>query len=467
MIYFYLLLFFFVAGYALIIFEHTLHINKAGIALLLGVGCWTILALAGHEILDLDLSRRWSDFRLEELAHLTNPIGSQLKEDMVSFLTHHELEHHLVEIASIILFLLGAMTIVEVIDHYQGFRLITQRMRTTNPVRLLILIATLSFFMSALLDNLTTTIVMVTLLKKLLREKETRWLFSGMIIIAANAGGAWSPIGDVTTIMLWIGGQVTAGTVVTQLFLPSLINAVVCLIIFAIIIKRQNLQIFPPKDEGVNLTTPNQQLGILVLGVFALVFTPVFKTVTHLPPFLGMMLGVGLLWVVTDVLVRRRENLRKHKLNVGKIMERIDTPTVLFFLGILLAVAALSAAGHLDVLAGFLDREVGEIYSMNLMIGLLSAIVDNVPLVAAAMGMYDVETVATVGYKANFVQDGEFWKFLAYCAGTGGSVLIIGSAAGVAAMGLEKIDFVWYVKKVGWVALIGYLAGAGFYLLMV
>ncbi|MEE2919374.1 MAG: sodium:proton antiporter NhaD, partial [Bacteroidota bacterium] len=380
----------------------------------------------------------------------------------------HRLLHHMEEISSILFFLMGAMTIVELIDAHEGFRVITDRIQTRNKVKMLWIVCVLTFFFSALLDNLTTSIVMVSLLRKLIDDRQTRWLFAGMVVIAANAGGAWSPIGDVTTTMLWIGGQLTTTTIVGNLILPS----IVCLLVpLGLLSFRLGGDIERPKaevDENWDPTTPLERNLVFAAGVGGLLFVPVFKTVTHLPPFMGMMMSLGVLWMLTERLHRTKNLEEKSHLTVIGVLRKIDSASVLFFLGILLAVASLQEAGHLLLAADWLRTSLNDVYLIDLAIGLLSAIVDNVPLVAASMGMYDIVSLeaATDAWTAMFVQDGIFWQFLAYCAGTGGSALIIGSAAGVAVMGLERIDFVWYLKKISLLAILGYFAGAGVYLLM-
>ena len=451
---FILMLAVFVLGYGFIVFEHVNHINKAGMALLIGSLCWAIYALGGESILNLGFSSAWQSFS----EHIVSP-------DVREFITHHELYHHLSEISSILFFLMGAMTIVDLVDKYQGFRIITSKINSSSAVRLLWIISGLTFFMSAVLDNLTTTIVIITVLRKLLTQKDNRWIFASMVVVSANAGGAWSPIGDVTTIMLWIGSQVTAAHIITSVILPSLVNVVVSTFLFSLLIKGQTIRPVLHEDETREFTKYHERVFMLVVGTLALLSVPVFKTVTHLPPFLGMLLGLAVLWVMTDRYLKNRSAEDKRTLTVTAVLKTIDISTVLFFLGILSAVAALQSAGHLDLMAHYMDDNVKNIYAINLLIGVISSIVDNVPLVAASMGMYKIAGAGVVGYMANFVQDGNFWSFLAYCAGTGGSILIIGSAAGVAAMGLEKIDFVWYLKKVSVIALVGYLAGAATFFL--
>jgi Na+/H+ antiporter NhaD/arsenite permease-like protein len=459
---FILMIVLFVLGYIAIALEHPIRINKAATALILGSIMWVAYILGAPEILNLGFSNAWNSLLS------ANP-GAGLHE-MTEFVGEHEVLSYLGETATIIFFLLGAMTIVEIIDQHQGFKVITDKIQTTNFNKLIWIISILTFFMSAVLDNLTTTIVMVALLRKLVSNKEVKWLIAGLIILAANAGGAWSPIGDVTTIMLWIGGQVSTVSIMLKVFLPSLFSILIPLLIITFFYPK--MTIVRPRPNAADereFNTPAERSGILMLGVGALLFVPVFKTVTHLPPYMGMLLGLGVLWVVTEIIHRGKPHDDRRKLSVASILAKIDVPTVLFFLGILMAVASMSSAGHLNLLSGFLDDKVGDIYVINLIIGVLSSIVDNVPLVAGAMGMYEIVTPEMLATAANpeymkfFMQDGLFWEFLAYCAGTGGSILIIGSAAGVAAMGLEKIDFIWYLKKISWLALIGYFSGAAVY----
>ena len=419
----------FVVGYAAIALEHPIKIDKAASALITGVLVWTLFVFTGAD----------------------------------SHFIEEELLHHLSEISSILFFLLGAMTIVELIDAHEGFAIITNKITTTKKVKLLWIISVLTFFFSAALDNLTTSIVMISLLRKLIGDKYDRWFFAGIVVVAANAGGAWSPIGDVTTTMLWIGGQLTTATIISTLFIPSLVAMVVPLLVLTFTMKGNVER--PITKEGlehyINPTTAFERNLIFFLGLAGLLFVPIFKTVTHLPPFMGMMLSLGVMWAVTEVIHSSKNREDKSHLSVIGVLRKVDTASVLFFLGILLAVAGLQSAGHLAVMAGSLnDAFDGNIYAINIVIGLLSSIVDNVPLVAGSMGMYEVVEAGA------FAQDGVFWQFLAFCAGTGGSALIIGSAAGVAVMGLEKIDFVWYLKKISILALIGYFAGAGTYILM-
>ena len=367
----------------------------------------------------------------------------------------HHLSGHLGDISGILFFLLGAMVIVELIDAHDGFELITQKIETTDKKKLVWLLAFITFFLSAVLDNLTTTIVMVSLLRKLIGDRKERMLYAGLVVIAANAGGAWSPIGDVTTTMLWIGGQITAGNIIFKVFLPSLVS----MLVPAYLIGRQlkgNVSKRPEVLQNKNFTYSARERNLVFwLGVGCLLMVPVFKTITHLPPYMGILFGLGIMWVCTEMIHSKKDEREKGVLSVNHALRKIDTPSILFFLGILLCVSVLESTHILQTAAQWLDTTIGNISAIMMTIGLLSALVDNVPLVAGAQGMYSLEQYPTDHY---------YWEFLAYCAGTGGSILIIGSAAGVAAMGLEKIDFFWYVKKIGWIALLGYLAGAAVFI---
>ena len=445
----------FVLGYLFIALEHTFHIDKAASALLTGTICWGLFVVGVHEV----------------PAHLASDFAAYAAEfngtnaQALHHFFEHRLLHHMEDISSILFFLLGAMTIVELVDAHEGFNVITDRIKTSNKVKLMWILSLLTFFFSAVLDNLTTSIVMVSLLRKLIDDKETRWIFAGIVIIAANAGGAWSPIGDITTTMLWIGNQLTSDVIITNLINPSLACLVVPLGILSVTMKGEVKRPEIKKDEK-DPTTPGERKLVFFMGVAGLLFVPVFKTVTHLPPFMGMMLSLGMMWVITEIIHRSKNHEDRDQLSVIGVLRKIDAASVLFFLGILLAVASLQEIGHLITAASWLRDAMGDVYAINVVIGFLSAIVDNVPLVAASMGMYDIAPAASMGWEGYFVQNGIFWQVLAYCAGTGGSALIIGSAAGVAVMGLERIDFVWYLKKISLLAIAGYLAGAGVFWLM-
>ncbi|OQP46471.1 sodium:proton antiporter [Niastella koreensis] len=413
----------FLLGYVAIAMEHAIRLNKAATALITGVLCWLVYMLNTTD------------------KHLVN----------------EQLTTHLGDIAGILFFLLGAMTIVELIDSYDGFEVITNRITTTKKVNLLWIIGGLSFFLSAILDNLTTAIVMVSLIRKLIRNKPARLFFCGVVVIAANAGGAWSPIGDVTTTMLWIGGQVTAAQIAANVFLPSVACAVVPMLLLSFRMRGAVEVGGTEEAKTIKPQTPVRERNIVfVSGILILLMVPVFKTVTHLPPFMGMLMGLGIMWVITEILHHRKDMQDKHFLSVLHALRKIDTPSILFFLGILISVSALQSVGALLNVATQLDKQIGNPSLIVIIIGVLSSIVDNVPLVAAAMGMYGFH---------QYPVDHFFWHFLAYCAGTGGSLLIIGSAAGVAAMGIEKIEFFWYLKKIAWLAFVGYIAGIGVFLL--
>lgn len=416
-----LLIALFVITYLAIAFEHPLHINKSASALL-GAGLlWTIYAVTASDP-----------------AVVSEQLGRTVAET-----------------AQIIFFLIGAMTIVEVVDAHNGFDVVTARIQTKSLVRLLCLISLITFFLSAILDNLTTTIVMVSLLRKLLKEREERLFFAGMIVIAANSGGAWSPIGDVTTTMLWIGGQITAVKIIQQLFLPALVSLVIPLTITGWLLRGRPV-ISPGSVYASNTKTSSfERNTMFFLGLGVLTAVPAFKTITHLPPFMGGLLGLGLVWLVGDLLHKDKTSSDKLHFNLARALSRIDLASIVFFIGILLAVATLEHSHVLAAAAGWLDQTIGRLDVIVVLIGLLSAVVDNVPLVAASIGMYSLE---------QYPADSFLWEFLAYCAGTGGSILIIGSSAGVAAMGMEQIGFYWYLKTISLLALVGYFAGALVYI---
>lgn len=433
----------FIVGYLLIALEHPIHINKTATALLTGVLCWTLFAISDPpEVL------RQNEHYQTVVQHAGDAAHGHLEY------VQETLSHQLSEISQILFFLMGAMTIVELVDAHQGFRFITERIRTKSPKRLLWIVCWVTFFLSAVLDNLTTTIVMISLVRKLIPNKDMRLFFAGMIIIAANAGGAWSPIGDVTTTMLWIGGQISAVGILKSTILPSIVCMLVPLLYLSFTMKGT---LGTREHHGAHHEHPiNTGNLMLLLGLVALVSVPVFKTLTHLPPYLGMMLGLGALWVVSELInPHLDENIKKHY-TAAHALSRIDMPSVLFFLGILLAVGALQSMALLSSFATYLSDTLGDNRVIITLTGALSAIVDNVPLVAASMGMYSLTT---------YPMDDMIWQYLAYCAGTGGSMLVIGSAAGVAAMGMEKIEFIWYLKRISLLALMGYLAGAAVFLL--
>jgi Na+/H+ antiporter NhaD/arsenite permease-like protein len=408
----------FILGYIAIAFEHKIKIDKAATALVTGVLCWTLYFFNGQDIAQTDLL----------------------------------LFQHLGEISGILFFLLGAMTIVEVVDTHHGFTFITDIIRTKSKVKLLIWITLMTFFLSAILDNLTTAIVMTSLCGKLLTEKNDRLWFVSMVIIAANAGGAWSPLGDVTTTMLWIGGQISASNIILKTFLPSVFVALVPMAIMALRFKGQQVEdLMDNKPKH-----PTESNIILFTGVGLLLFVPVFKTITHTPPFMGMLLALGIIWFVSSIIHFSKHPDERYKYSVTNSLRKIDTSSILFFLGILLAVSALQSFGVLKQIAIFTVEQVKNEYLIGTLLGLFSAVIDNVPLVAAAQGMFSLNMYPT---------DHVFWEFLALAAGTGGSAIIIGSAAGVAIMGIEKITFFWYLKNISWLALAGFFAGLAAFIL--
>jgi Na+/H+ antiporter NhaD/arsenite permease-like protein len=413
----------FILAYAAIALEHPLKVNKSATALIATGLLWTVYAMSTGD------------------HHL---VSEQLGESLMST-------------AQIVFFLMGAMTIVEVVDAHNGFEVITSRINTTKLSTLMWMIGFVTFFLSAMLDNLTTTIVMISLIKKLLDKHDDRLFFAGIIVISANAGGAWSPIGDVTTTMLWIGGQITSLAIIKGVFLASLVNMIVPLAITSWFLKGREV-VSPPRSVECGFhteTTPFEQSFMFCMGLGALVAVPIFKTITHLPPFMGILFGLGIIWLAGELLHSKKEEEDKERLTIVRALRQIDMGSIVFFIGILLAVATLEHTHILGNLASWLTKTVGREDVIVTIIGMVSSIVDNVPLVAASMGMYSM---------VQYPPDSFLWEFMAYCAGTGGSILIIGSAAGVAAMGLEKIHFFWYVKRISGLALIGYFAGIAVYI---
>jgi Na+/H+ antiporter NhaD/arsenite permease-like protein len=405
----------FIVGYLAITLEHVLKIDKAASALLMGILCWIIYAIYNQ--------------------------GTMATIEL-------QLMHHIAEIASILFFLLGAMTIVELIDSHEGFDIITNSIHTKSKKKLLWIIGSISFILSGVLDNLTTTIVMVSMCSKIFDNQKDRWTFAGIIIICANAGGAFSPIGDVTTTMLWLGNQITAKSIILKLLIPSLACAIVPMLILSF--KYGNKRITKPLQLNKSITTLRDRKIIFYTGLFLLLLVPVFKTLTHLPPFMGILLSLSIMWILTSFMHHKKEVELKNKFSVVNALQRIDTPSILFFLGILLSVAALQSIGALQQTAAYLTTHLKTDTNIATSLGVLSALVDNVPLVAATQGMYSLEQYPT---------DHNFWELLALTTGTGGSMIIIGSAAGVAAMGLENIPFGWYLKNISWIAAIGFVVG--------
>ncbi len=428
----------FVLGYLAIALEHPLGINKAASALFIGIACWTLYAIDAQNLVPNESIPTWFVEKLpaEEIEHAKR---AYLVEEQLLKLTG--------EVAGILFFLMGAMTIVELVDANEGFAVITRRINAKSTSKLLWIIGIMAFLFSSILDNLTTTIVMISLLRKLVHDREKRMMFAGVIVIAANAGGAWTVIGDVTTTMLWIKHKITTVEVMKQLLLPS----IACLLLPLFFLSRKlagPLDAVPEtkSDHGIAISLRHQIL-FLVLGVGGLISVPIFKSITHLPPFMGMTLALAVIWLVSELFSRTLAPAVRTSTGVLSALQKVDMSSILFFLGILFAVGSLGATGTLSAMAVWLDGTVGNASLIAFFIGLLSAVVDNVPLVAAGIEMYTLPT------------DDSFWMELAYCAGTGGSCLIIGSAAGVAAMGLENINFVWYLKKIAPYALLGYIAG--------
>ncbi|HKK89364.1 MAG TPA: sodium:proton antiporter NhaD [Saprospiraceae bacterium] len=431
----------FIVGYLIIVFEHPLRLDKTVPALIMGALCWAFVSYGHLDVVNAE----------HELGHI----------DEV-------LLHHIGKVAEILIFLIGAMTIVELIDLHKGFAVITNKIKTTKKSTLLWILGFLAFFLSATLDNLASTIVLVSLLRRLVPDKKERLWFVSMAVIAANAGGAWSPIGDVTTTMLWIGKKVSTGGLISHLVLPSIICMVVPFFVASLMKPFKGQITSDPNEEGRGRSSKEKLLSsstMLYVGIGALVFVPVFKTITHLPPYVGMMLALGVVWLVSEYInpEEELEDDRKHLYSAHQALSRIEMSSILFFLGILMAVAALESVavmynGHetglLMYLAELMQAAIPNQNLVVLILGGLSAIIDNVPLVAASMGMYTKP------------MDDSLWHFIAYSAGTGGSMLIIGSAAGVAAMGMERINFIWYVKNVTWLAFLGFISGAGVFIVM-
>ncbi len=430
----------FILGYLIIVFEHPLHLDKTVPALIMGALCWALISVGHLDIID----------------HHGHGMGHG-EGDYYDFLGG-VLLHHIGKTAEILVFLIGAMTIVELIDLHKGFSVITNRITTNSKKKMLWLVCILAFFLSATLDNLASTIVLVSLLRRLVPDKMERLWFVCMGVIAANAGGAWSPIGDVTTTMLWIGDRVSTVGLITHLVVPSLVCFAVPTFIASLTKPFQGslqlAKVDSKKEESDRQVLSSQTM--LFVGIAGLISVPIFKSITHMPPYLGMMLALGIVWLVSEYIHPEEdfEEERKHLYSAHTALSRIEMSSILFFLGILMAVGSLESLGVLNSLAAWLDASVPSQDLVIMLLGVFSAIIDNVPLVAASMGMYTE------------VIDAKLWHFIAYSAGTGGSMLIIGSAAGVAAMGMERIDFIWYLKNIAWLAALGFLAGAGVFLLM-
>lgn len=460
----------FLAGYLAIAFEHALKVNKASVALIVGVVTWVIYAIGLPELASVHHSHALSHYLSE------NPSlqGLSLVEQCRSFITNYQIKEVLGEISETLFFLIGAMTIVEVVDVHGGFGIITNRITARRKTSLLWVISIITFFLSSLLDNMTTAIVMVMLIRRIISNYKERWVYASIIIIAANSGGAWSPIGDITTIMLWVKGNITAGSIIPSLMVPCIVS---CLIPTYIGARFLHGLVQKNADQGISthavtIVSKKESMSLSIISILSLVSVPIFKSVTHLPPFMGILLALGVVWIYTEIIYSRKVGIDESlKHRVPTVLRHIDTPTILFFLGILMAVSSLQAIGILGGVAATLDSSVHNVYLINAAIGVISSIVDNVPLVAASIAMYPMADGATVAacsdpaYMSAFVQDGIFWQLLAYCAGVGGSMLIIGSVSGVIVMGLEKINFMWYTKNISILAFSGYVAGILTYIL--
>ena len=403
----------FILGYLLIALEEFTHINKSAIALVTGVVCWTVLYLT------------------QSSEHLG-----------------HQLINHLGEVSGILFFLIGAMTIVELIDAHDGFDIIVNNIKTKSKKMLALVIVLLSFFLSAILDNLTTTIVLISILLKIIQDPKEKIIYASLIVVSANAGGVWSPIGDVTTTMLWMGNQITTATIIKSTFLASLLSVIIPFLALSFQLKG-DVPVIQPESIASNQQSTYRTM-FFIAGISALLFVPVFKSITGLPPFMGMLLAMGIIWLLSELIDKRKDEEQRQLTSINHVLKKIDTPSILFFLGILLAVSALSTAGHLNTFSNILSEYTKSLSNIAMILGISSAVVDNVPLMAAAQNMYDLSTFPT---------DHPFWLMLAYTTGTGGSLLIIGSAAGVAAMGITKINFGWYLKNVSVWVLLGYLSG--------
>lgn len=420
----------FILGYLAIAFEHSLRLNKTVPALVMATLCWSLIAVGTLPVFEVDTALN----RLE-----ITSVDSLLL-------------HHLGKTAEILIFLIGAMTIVEIVDMHLGFDTLKAMIKTRNKVKLLWILSVLAFFLSAVIDNLTATIILITLLRKLISNQKERLYYTGVLIIAANAGGAWSPIGDVTTTMLWIAGKVTPGKLIEHVLIPSVFSMVVPVFLASFMpVFKGNL----PSNHSKSLIKKFKSSALMLyLGLAMILFVPVFKVATHLPPYMGMMFSLGIVWMVAEYIkpIKNYEDIPPHRFSVLEALGRIELSSILFFLGVLLAVGALESLGVLFHFADWVDKVLPSREVVVVLLGGASAVIDNVPLVAAALGMFSDPV------------DHTLWHFMAYAAGTGGSLLIIGSASGVAAMGMEKIDFFWYIKNISWLALLGYLSGCLYFI---
>lgn len=459
----------FVVGILAIALEDKIKINKAATALFMAISLWMILMFDAYNIFVERANPLFAEFLVKnpEMANLP------AKDQFINFITNRSIVYHLGNVAETLFFVMCSMLIVDIVDKHGGFRAVTGYIRTPDKRKLLWYISFATFFFSALLDNLAAAIVIMAVLRKLVPDRTDRLKYACMVIIAANAGGSWSPIGDVTTILLWVGKNVTAMHQITHVFLPALVNMLVPLTIahFWLFKKNSQLRVMSEEeaaDEFIPEIPAHSRRVIFVIGVLSLALVPVFQMITNLPPFLGVLLGLVILWFYTDIMYSRMHVHESEKLRISQLLPNIDLATIFFFLGILMAVGALDTSGQLGLMSAYLDKHVHDPYLISFVIGALSSCVDNVALVAATMGMYPIvqQTADITPYAQFFVSDGGFWTFLVYCAVTGGSILIIGSATGVTVMGLEKIDFMYYTKRFSILALIGYICGAAVYMLL-
>lgn len=457
----------FLAGYTAIAFEQQIKVNKSAIALIMGMILWVMYVLDGANIIPTMDLQIFNDYIKLNPDLAKESLASQYN----SFITNFQIVGYIGNTAEIIFFLIAAMTIVELIDSHGGFSVVTKYITAKHKKTLIWIISIFTFFLSAILDNMTTAIVMIMLIRKLITDKEERWLFAGLIIIAANAGGAWSPVGDIATILLWVHGNVSTVNLSKFVFLPSIISLIIPLILISFRLKGEITTSQAPDNNFLvseNSTNTfiksNYSVSILVIGLIGILFVPLFKALTNLPPAIGILLSLGLIWLYTEIINIRSSEKECNKIRISTIIHNIDASTILYLLGILMAVGALEVSGILGMVSTFLNTHIGNPLSIDMFIGFISSVIDNSSLVAGTIGMYPIQDSAHIPQA--FLADAPFWHFLSYCAGTGGSIMIIGSAAGVVSMGLEKITFIWYLKNITLYALLGYLAGAGSFLLL-
>ncbi len=459
----------FILGIIAIALEDKIKINKAAIALLMAISMWLILMLDAYNIFIVHASPLFQSFLTDNPQVATLPVHEQF----IHFISDMNIVYHLGNVSETLFFVMCSMLIVDIIDKHGGFRSMTNYLATTNKRKLLWYISFTTFFFSALLDNLAAAIVIMAVLRKLVPDRTDRLKYACMVVISANAGGSWSPIGDVTTILLWVGKNITAWHQISHLFIPALVNMLVPVTIAHFWLFKKGSQLREPgdydiDDECITALSHHSRRTIFVIGILSLALVPVFQILTGLPPFMGVLTGLTVLWIYTDLMYRKIKLKESKKNRIARLLPNVDLATVFFFLGILMSVSALETSGHLSLMSGFLDKHLHEPYLISFLIGILSSSIDNVALVAATIGMYPIADATTQlsEYAQYFVTDGGFWTFLAYCGVTGGSILIIGSATGVTVMGIEKISFMYYFKRFSGLALAGYLSGAAVYILL-